>query len=38
LPAPFIFLEDAADYPEEFQTLMNAALTTERLVFLVENF
>ena len=38
LPAPFISLEDAADYPEEFQTLMNAVLTTERLVFLVENF
>ena len=38
VPAPFISLEDATDYPEEFQTLMNAVLTTEKLIFLVENF
>ena len=38
LPAPFISLEDAADYPEEFQALMDAVLTTDKLVFLVENF
>ena len=38
LPAPSISLQDAEDYPEELQTLMNTDLSTDKLAFLVEHF